>query len=103
LRYPSYRTTETGEGVVTVNLLLDTIADAIRRAYISGAVDEVSCSHLVGAMETLCKMGVVDVEEEAKQSTGRPPVSTSPAEPPSWLSDAFKKKGDEDGGATANV
>jgi hypothetical protein len=103
LRYPTFRLTEAGEGSVTTNLLLDTITDAIRRSYLSGAVDEIGTAHLVGAMETLAKMGLLDVEEVTAKPSGSRPISTSPVEPPSWLSDAFKKKGDEDGGATANV
>lgn len=104
MRYPTFRLTETGDGVVTTNLLLDTITDAIRRAYLVGALDDPACAHLVGAMETLGKMGLVTVENASEKPSGRPPVSTSPAEPPAWLADAFKPKGeDPDDGTPSKV
>jgi hypothetical protein len=103
MRLPTFRLTETGEGVVTVNLLLDTITDTIRRGVLCGSSDEPACAHLIGAMETLGKMGLVDVQEQADKPAGAPAISTSPKDPPSWLMDAFRKEGDDDGGSTASV
>jgi hypothetical protein len=104
LKLPSFRLTEAGEGSVTINLLLDTIADAIRRGVLSGGVTDPSCAHLIGAMETLGKMGLVDVDDDPNKPAGKPPISTSPKEPPKWLLSAFEKKEDDpDGGSPASV
>lgn len=103
MRYTSFRVTETGEATVTVNLLLDTIADSIRRGVLAGNSADPCCSHLIGVMETLGKLGAVAVEDVPDKPSGTPPVSTSPKDPPSWLMDAFKKEGGDDGGSTADV
>jgi hypothetical protein len=88
--------TEAGETHITVQLLLDLIADTIRQSAAVGEFSTVGCSYICGSLDLLQKQGFIELEETKKPGRGSPAVTETPKDPPKFMLDAYKEK---DGGA----
>lgn len=92
--------TEAGETHVTVQMLLDLIADTVRQSAAVGEFNAVGCSYLCGGLDLLQKQGFIAVEEEKKaRFPGGGAITETPKDPPKFLLDAYKdeKEGGGDG------
>jgi hypothetical protein len=83
LRQSLIRVSEKGEGVVTPQLLIDTILDALAQTHAADEFDTVCPAYLVGAMNQLARCGLT----EPNPPSGGSKVSSppTPSDPPPFF------------------
>jgi hypothetical protein len=80
LRQSLIRVSEKGEGVVTPQLLIDTILDALAQTHAADEFDTVCPSYLVGAMNQLARCGLTEPTPSIGRVKGQlPAYSDRPA------------------------
>lgn len=84
MRTSLIRVTERGESVVTTQLLLDTVLDAIYQAVSVDEFDTSCCSYLVGAMNQMARCGLLEPSKTSPEGrAGQKP--SFPDEPPPFF------------------